>query len=303
MTADKDMLPCFLRGEQLFLSPCKCFPGQAAEVVRSVRIQHQQPCTFIELCRIAQGIRVQRKRLIIAESRVNLPEFVGKNGGYLFGAFTQERIAFSIQIVIAGQNEHRNPGRLGGGKLFCQGEMARLFSVKRQVAGEDQSVRLKSCGFFQKRACNFIAVFGYLAVSRFHDLPEESAVIRQARREIVQIRCREHPVLSGGRVRPVSCGGFSRVRNCGAPRAEETECRKQGCGCFFPFGHTHPTFMTPSYQMCFRETRKACRKRVKKRAKMQKIFLTNHVPANIIARQNKAGTASPASPGATGSCG
>ena len=62
------------------------------------------------------------------------------------------------------------------------------FAIEAQIAGEDQSLRLKFFYFLQESVCDLIAIFRYLSVSGLHNLLEQFPVIREIRCIVMKIR-------------------------------------------------------------------------------------------------------------------
>ena len=170
--------------------------GKAAVVVQGVGVQHQKAGRVVELGRIADGIRVPAQRLVEAEGAVDLRKLLPCHAGHKLIALPEEgRRGAPVHVVIARQHEHGHPRRLHGGKLLRQSFMAGSGPVKADIPRQDQRLRLFLDHLREKGVCNLLAVFRHLAVGVFHHPPEVFPVIGELRRQIVQVRRRDHPIV------------------------------------------------------------------------------------------------------------
>ena len=98
--------------------------------------------------------------------------------------------------MIAGDDEHRNPRCFNRLELGGQRFVALPRAVERQIAGENQRLRMAVDDLRNKRIHQFFAVHHGLAVGVFDKFGEIRAVVGQRRGDIVHIRRR--PNLGGG---------------------------------------------------------------------------------------------------------
>ena len=180
--------PGFRRALQLLVDPVQRALVQKTRLILGVYVHHQYPELRRDFRNIAQAVLVPGKSLVEAQVCIDLFKFPHVHTVCAGIAVTDESGSLgAVQIVVAGDDQHRYAGILHTAELFRKHQMALTLTVEAQVSGKNEGVRAALNDLRDKGLGQLLDVFHCLAVRILDHYRVERTVVVKLRGKVVQI--------------------------------------------------------------------------------------------------------------------